>query len=133
MSWIECNLPFSDVSDNSSPDLPDLSDEERATFGATRAEASARKDEALVARISNWWDTHPKMQEWLATYHESTNPQKTFCGQGLNKPGTVIEVDGKTYLIGDINLVGGTCDDCMDFLGSAIVTRYRLLPGLNDD
>ena len=42
-------------------------------------------------------------------------------------PGTQVEVDGKCYLIGDINPNKGTCDDCVAFDSEAIVTRYRVL------
>lgn len=53
--------------------------------------------------------------------------EDTFCQRGLNLPGTQIEVGGDHYLIGDINGLGGVCDDCCEVHSSDIVTRYRVL------
>jgi len=47
--------------------------------------------------------------------------------RGLAKPGVVIEVDGSEYLIGDINTLGGVCDDCADVRSHEIVTRYKVV------
>jgi hypothetical protein len=50
-----------------------------------------------------------------------------FCWKKdeLAKAGTLVDVEGKIYLIGDINEVGGVCDDCMDFEKSVTVSRYK--------
>ena len=47
-----------------------------------------------------------------------------FCSKGLNKPGTRVKIEGKSYLIGDINCVGGVCDDCTVFEGDSVVESY---------
>lgn len=67
------------------------------------------------------------MNEWI----ESGLPWRnwngdSFCGRGLNNPGTIVEVDGKMHLIGTINELGGVCDDCVGFDGDSIVTRYKV-------
>lgn len=52
----------------------------------------------------------------------------SFCKLGLNKPGTIIKVKGgKNYLLGDINCIGGVCDDCVAFGKEMIVKRYMVL------
>lgn len=66
-----------------------------------------------------------------------------FCGDGLNKSGTVICVEselretyGKVkecYMIGDINKPGGTCDDCKAFGNAAIVAWYKVLEGCEEE
>jgi len=59
---------------------------------------------------------------------------REFRSHGLSKVGTILEVKGNghhprpvtaRYLIGDINKLGGVCDDCMAFDEDAIVLRYR--------
>jgi len=41
--WINCNLPFADYSFPSTPDFPDMSEEERAHFGETKKEWEAKQ------------------------------------------------------------------------------------------
>ena len=72
-----------------------------------------------------------------------------FCNKGLAKPGTLVEVKvkdpyftrpkgkkgkkveppavKKQFLIGNINTVGGVCDDCVAFDGKSVVTKYKVL------
>jgi hypothetical protein len=70
---------------------------------------------------------------WLR--HADLEQETTFYGRGLAVPGVEVEVNGKRYLLGDINKAGGTCDDCMSFDPSDIVTRYRVtfIPQLDLD
>lgn len=90
-------------------------------------------------KIDQWRSTLPEHKAWVINYHAEYTKQlevllgKSFKGQGLDKPGTQIEVEGKLYLIGDINTNRGTCDDCSAFDPEAIVTRYRVLVDLADD
>lgn len=51
----------------------------------------------------------------------------SFENRGLNKAGTLIQVDGNTYLIGNINENRGGCDCCSAFPLRAIVQRYRVV------
>jgi hypothetical protein len=42
--------------------------------------------------------------------------------------GVQIELtNGARFLIGDINSLGGQCDDCMAFSYDTVIERYRLL------
>ena len=57
-----------------------------------------------------------------------------FCEARLNKPGTQIDLQcrndltkHKLYLIGDVNELGGCCDDCMVFHEDQTIIRYRVL------
>jgi hypothetical protein len=68
--------------------------------------------------------------------HTETGAYKdSFSGRGLNKPGTLIEIEetfhhNKTrtqHLIGDINVNRGVCDDCTAFQHDAIVTKYAVV------
>jgi len=52
---------------------------------------------------------------------------ESFESLGLNKPGTLIDVEDKIYLIGHINLSCGVCDDCTEFEYDAIVKRYKVI------
>ena len=51
-----------------------------------------------------------------------------FCNEHLNQPGVQVDVaDDRPYLIGDVNAVGGACDDCQDIYSGEIIARYRIL------
>lgn len=86
-----------------------------------------------ILKIMNWRDSLPEYKAWVearkAEYDrlDALNDAKGFVGQGLNKPGTQIDVNGKLYLIGNINPILGVCDDCVAFRSEDIVTRYRVL------
>ena len=62
--------------------------------------------------------------------NDSLKP-KSFTGRGLNKPGTIIEVivdgENKQYLMGDINISSGLCNDCSAFDSDTIVKRYKVI------
>lgn len=53
-----------------------------------------------------------------------------FTEQGLNKPGTIIQVNNHyenkiyTLFIGDINKECGTCNCCSELVGSEIIIKY---------
>lgn len=89
-------------------------------------------DEALrlvavrnAAQDASW--NHPEMKAWDART-KGVRRNRTFTGRGLALPGVQVEMaDGSRHLIGDINKVGGVCDDCTAFDSAAIVTRYRVL------
>lgn len=49
---------------------------------------------------------------------------REFRKEKLAVVGTRIRVSVKEYLIGDINILGGVCDDCMDFGYEEIVAEY---------
>ena len=74
-----------------------------------------------------------------------------FSGEGLAKAGTQVELTGLNgetrngmFLIGDINELGGFCDDCTDIIhawqdghhmggkGPTMVVRYRRLVDESD-
>lgn len=52
-----------------------------------------------------------------------------FQSEGLARPGTLIETDDGTYLIGHINEVAGICDDCTELgrYSKTIITRYAVV------
>lgn len=80
--------------------------------------------------IESWRDSHPLWEAWRIERDRLAEEGflRTFVGQGLNRPGVQIELDdGKRYLIGDINLNSGVCDDCTPFEGDAVIKRYRVL------
>lgn len=69
------------------------------------------------------------MSDWI----EVNMPWRSFeddslRGNGLNNAGTLIRMaDGKEFLIGDINELGGVCDDCMGFDRKSIVAAYKIV------
>lgn len=94
--------------------------------------AAQRKYRKFSDKVREWMKLHPAWvayQEAIKAYDDGEN-QKSFCGRELNKPGTLIEVligkELKQLLIGDINSLGGVCDDCMGFDKNAIVVRYKV-------
>jgi hypothetical protein len=88
----------------------------------------------LDREINEWlW----KQPEYIAVFDENNRieaankeqqAELSFRGKGLNKAGTVIEYEenGKTQrmMIGDINEIGGVCDDCRGISDDAIILRY---------
>ena len=54
-------------------------------------------------------------------------PVDSFTFRGLNKPGTLIDTAMGKYLIGHINVLGGSCDDCMEFSVDTIIIRYKII------
>lgn len=57
-------------------------------------------------------------------------PWDEFERAGLNKPGTIVYIEeskyesGGVFIIGDININRGLCDDCEAFRSNAIVSSY---------
>jgi len=145
------------------PEPPSLSKEEKKEFGTTTVQAyrelekfykgckqpgeydkvtktkefkaAQRKYKKFANKVQEWRKNHPlylEYQEDIAAYDKEIS-LKSFCGQKLNKPGTLLEIkigkELKQCLIGDINILGGVCDDCMGFGKDAIVVRYKVLHG----
>ena len=88
---------------------------------------------AFVNTWRKWYNKQPEVIEHEKKNDElqETKAQKSFCGRGLNKAGTLIEVEQdsvmKQFLIGDINESRGVCDDCCEFNGDTIVKRYKVI------
>jgi hypothetical protein len=58
-------------------------------------------------------------------------PYREFDTDKLNRAGTVVKIawaserwKGGMFLIGDVNLNGGVCDDCQAFTWDQIVEAY---------
>lgn len=88
----------------------------------------------LAESIITWRRTQPDMvayEEAVAAARRAATAL-TFEGAGLAKPGVLVEVDGATHLIGDVNTHAGTCGCCGGIPDGAIVTRYRVLLELGD-
>jgi len=83
---------------------------------------------ALIRREMRTWEhNHPLM---VQNHKDRTGARLagTFAGLGFARPGVQVEMaDGKQYLIGDVNRLGGVCDDCSAFDSIDIVARYRVL------
>ena len=54
-----------------------------------------------------------------------------FWTNNLSQPGVQVEIsdeDGsRSFLIGEINQGGGSCDCCKEIYGDTIIVRYRIL------
>ena len=62
-------------------------------------------------------------KEWI----EFNDTWWEFRHHGLAQPGVRIECsNGSEILIGDINTLGGVCDDCLAFDGDNVITKYQL-------
>lgn len=72
-------------------------------------------------------------EEYKAYQSRPKDNEKSFCGRGLNKPGTLIEVKHiandsvEQLLLGDVNCRGGVCDDCKGIENDDVVLRYCVL------
>ena len=61
------------------------------------------------------------MQDWIEfgrTFDDLRKSEKEVVG-------LQVEVDGETFLVGDINHMGGQCDCCCVIRYDEIVTKYR--------
>lgn len=92
-------------------------------------EFSAEYDQWVESQSE--WKMYLKEVEKEEQRYQQEYDKACFVGQGLNKPGILIEVelDGKLqqYLIGDINTLAGVCDDCRDFSRDTIIKRYKIV------
>lgn len=84
---------------------------------------------------NDWESSQPEIIEYQKRYNElkQIEDQQSFVGRGLNKPGTLIELqDGKREFIGTINTLRGVCDDCTPFENNAIIKRYAVIVDLTN-
>ncbi len=91
----------------------------------------------LLDEYNNWYDIQPESVEYakikseLNKKYDEEESKLSFSKSKFNVPGVLIEVekDGKIfqYLIGDINISGGVCDDCMAFDREDIVKRCKIV------
>jgi len=63
----------------------------------------------------------------LGTWFEYGKTWWDFKTEGLNRPGVQIEVGDRVYLIGDINVLGGACNDWKAVGAYDVVLRYCIL------
>lgn len=68
----------------------------------------------------------PWGRSWSKDYKEERD---SFQKRKLNQPGTLVKVrnpEGREvqYLIGDINELGGCCDDCRSVRSDDVITHY---------
>jgi hypothetical protein len=94
---------------------------------------------AKLDPLRKWMNEHPKTKEIEAKNKviakEFSDKQraeaKGFTGRGLNKAGVLMELEenGKLsqMLIGEINELGGSCDDCCGIQGDTVVKRYKVI------
>jgi hypothetical protein len=91
----------------------------------------------ICREIEDWIEVQP---EWIAAcdaadqawkVHKEAEAKLSFCGQNLNQAGTVIEFEeeGKLrqMMIGTINELGGSCDDCRGISDDTVILRYKTL------
>lgn len=59
--------------------------------------------------------------------YKKNRPKKSFYPD-LAKPGTIIELEsGKRMIIGDINVLGGVCNDCVGIDDKDLIVRYAII------
>ncbi len=90
-----------------------------------------------IKEIDAWIDEQPEIIAWhqendrLWAEHGEKQANKSFCGRNLNRPGVLIEFEENgqrfKHLIGEINQLGGVCDDCRAFGDETIILRYRVI------
>jgi hypothetical protein len=50
-----------------------------------------------------------------------------FIHEGLSKPGVLVQAKGRTFLIGDVNQVGGGCACCDDIASHDKIEWYKIV------
>lgn len=109
--------------------------EYEAIVNGKEYKAAQRKYKKFADKVREWMKDHPAWIQYqiASKSYSECETSKSFCGRELNKPGTLIEVlqNGEKcqFLIGDINTLGGVCDDCMGFSKDAVVVRYKVIHG----
>jgi len=91
----------------------------------------------ICQEIDAWVEEQPA---WIAAVkahdeawkaHKEEEAKYSFCGKNLNRAGTLIEFeeDGKLQqmMIGTINELGGSCDDCRGINDNTVILRYKVL------
>jgi len=137
--WIDCGLPFS-RHDLKYPEEPDFTEEIKSLFGVDwwplrHAQGYlSPTDFVLRQLVMDWYEKQPLVQEMrnqsAALYSESF--ENTFCSQGLNRVGVLVETEkGHRFLIGDMDCDGcwGESNTVHDVIvqSETIITRYMLL------
>lgn len=80
----------------------------------------------IQQKINEWWLEQPEWIEYERKKKEFFG--NSFTGQGLAKPGTLIELEnGSIELIGSINRSAGVCDDCVGFSSNTVIKRYAVV------
>lgn len=108
MDWIECNLPWKIDFYQLPIDIFRKLNEDRKNFKFKDIDDVRKKEYELMKQ--NGFDS--------------------FCGRGLNKPGTLIVIDGKEYLIGDVTKTGieDSCECCTTGINDQdIVEKYKII------
>jgi len=55
-------------------------------------------------------------------------PYVELAARGFVRPGVLLEMQsGRRLLVGDINELGGVCDDCTDVAVDGVVSRYAVI------
>ena len=91
----------------------------------------------IIKSINDWVESQPEVIAWMEESdkiwkaHKEAENKLSFCGQKLNQAGTVIEFedDGELIqmMIGTINELGGSCDDCRGINDDTVILRYKIL------
>lgn len=92
---------------------------------------------AKMREINDWIESQPEViafcqsSDAIHKDHKEQEGKLSFCGHSLNRAGTVIEFEeeGKIcqMMIGTINELGGSCDDCRGISDETIILRYKIL------
>lgn len=104
-----------------------LPDPELGQDAAFCAFLLGKYEEKLKAKEPEWIPINLPFKAGYDHVNDQAVEKDSFTKRGLNKPGTLIEMeDGTRYLIGDINPLGGECDDC-PIDKRTIIKRYKVV------
>ena len=88
----------------------------------------------LSREIDAWRERQPELAAWRAAAQAAIarredGKRRSFCGQRLNRPGVLVEVEAdgevKQLLIGHVSRCGGECEGEACVRG--VVRRYRIV------
>jgi hypothetical protein len=103
---------------------------EKIMRGCDSALKNLQKMHILWREIADWTNKHPVIKQYEKEYTtaRAAAEKNSFVGQGLNQPGTLIELsDGQQRLIGHLNQEGGTCSEGAPNELNPVVARYRVV------
>ena len=80
-----------------------------------------------MVQLNPWIEINLSWEKTTFSETDEFVNHDSFVKRDLNKPGTLIQLENnKILLIGDINKVSGTCDDC-SYLDKDIIKRYKVI------
>jgi hypothetical protein len=130
-------LEFREVREQLENEFPEEEVKQKLQLHPSVAVQTVLAFRGIRKSINEWAEAQPEWLAWVQEHDKAHETHKkaegvlSFCGQDLNRAGTVIEFEDEGKLcqmmIGTINELGGSCDDCRGISNETIILRYKVL------